>query len=210
MDCCCCLVAKSCLTVTFVIPWTEACQAPLPMGVSRQENWSGLTFLSPGDLSDPGIKFTSLGWQPNSLPLSHLGKCRSVHWYNHFEKPIGSSIHTHTHTHTYTHTHTLWHNSILMHILNRNANAFIQKLCKDVHSTTLQPNPELKKTQMSKRVKLGNKMWNIHAMEYYTTIKIYKPFVTTWMNLINIMLSERSHTQESIIYYFISVKFKIM
>ena len=118
--------------------------------------------------------------------------------------------HTHTHTHTYTHTHTLWHNSILMHILNRNANAFIQKLCKDVHSTTLQPNPELKKTQMSKRVKLGNKMWNIHAMEYYTTIKIYKPFVTTWMNLINIMLSERSHTQESIIYYFISVKFKIM
>ena len=97
-----------------------------------------------------------------------------------------------------------------MHILNRNANAFIQKLCQDVHSTTLQPNPELKKTQMSKRVKLVNKMWNIHAMEYYTTIEIYKPFVTTWMNLINIMLSERSHTQESIIYCFISVKFKIM
>ena len=78
MDCCCCLVAKSCLTVTFVIPWTLACQAPLPMGVSRQENWIGLTFLFPGDLSDPGIKFTSPGWQPNSLPLSHLGKCRHV------------------------------------------------------------------------------------------------------------------------------------
>ena len=34
----------------------------------------------------------------------------------------------------------------------------IQKLCNDVHSTTLQPNLELKKTQMSKRVKLGNKL----------------------------------------------------
>ena len=30
--------------------------APLSMGFSRQEYWSGLTFPSPGDLSDPGIK----------------------------------------------------------------------------------------------------------------------------------------------------------
>ena len=33
------LVAKSCLTL--VIPWTEACQAPLSMGFSRQDYWSG-------------------------------------------------------------------------------------------------------------------------------------------------------------------------
>ena len=36
--------------------WTVACQAPLSMELSRQEYWSGLTFLSPGHLPDPGIK----------------------------------------------------------------------------------------------------------------------------------------------------------
>ena len=36
--------------------WTVTSQAPLSMGFSRQEHWSGLPFLSPGDLPDPGIK----------------------------------------------------------------------------------------------------------------------------------------------------------
>ena len=31
-------------------------QAPLSMGFSRQEYWSGLPFPSPGDLPNPGIK----------------------------------------------------------------------------------------------------------------------------------------------------------
>ena len=31
-------------------------QAPPSMGFSRQENWSGLPFPSPGDLPDPGIE----------------------------------------------------------------------------------------------------------------------------------------------------------
>ena len=35
---------------------TVARQAPLSMGFSRQEYWSGLTFPSSGDLLDPGIK----------------------------------------------------------------------------------------------------------------------------------------------------------
>ena len=35
-------------------PWTGAHQAPLSMGFSRQEYWSGLPFPSPGDLPDPG------------------------------------------------------------------------------------------------------------------------------------------------------------
>ena len=39
-----------------VIPWTLACQAPLSIGYSRQEHWSGLPFPSPGDLPNPGIK----------------------------------------------------------------------------------------------------------------------------------------------------------
>ena len=39
---------------------TVACQAPLSMGFSRQEYWSGLPFPSPGDLPDPGIEHVSL------------------------------------------------------------------------------------------------------------------------------------------------------
>ena len=40
----------------FATPWTVACQAPLSMGFSRQEYWSGLPFPSPGDLPNPGIE----------------------------------------------------------------------------------------------------------------------------------------------------------
>ena len=46
-------------------------QAPLSMGFSRQEDWSGLPFPSPGDLPDPGIKPASPALQVNFLPLSH-------------------------------------------------------------------------------------------------------------------------------------------
>ena len=38
----------------FVTPWTVACQAPLIMGFSRQEYWSGLPHPPPEDLSDQG------------------------------------------------------------------------------------------------------------------------------------------------------------
>ena len=44
----------------FVTPWTVAHQAPLSMGFSRQEYWSGLLFPTPGDLPDPGIEHESL------------------------------------------------------------------------------------------------------------------------------------------------------
>ena len=44
----------------FVTPWTVAHPAPLPMGFSRPEYWSGRPFPPPGDLPDPGIKPTSL------------------------------------------------------------------------------------------------------------------------------------------------------
>ena len=40
----------------FASPWTVAHQAPLSMGFSRQEDWSGLPFSSTGDLPDPGIE----------------------------------------------------------------------------------------------------------------------------------------------------------
>ena len=44
----------------FAILWTEAHQASLLMEFSRQEYWSGLLCLPPGDLPDPGIKLASL------------------------------------------------------------------------------------------------------------------------------------------------------
>ena len=39
----------------------------------KQEHWSGLSFPSPGDLPNLGIKLTSPAWQADSLPLSHQG-----------------------------------------------------------------------------------------------------------------------------------------
>ena len=44
----------------FAIPWAVACQAPLSMGFSRQEYWSGLPCPPPEDLPNPGIEPTSL------------------------------------------------------------------------------------------------------------------------------------------------------
>ena len=40
--------------------WTGAHQAPLSMGFSRQEYWSGLPCSHPGDLPDPGVEPASL------------------------------------------------------------------------------------------------------------------------------------------------------
>ena len=46
-------LSRVCLTVT---SRTVAYQAPLSFGFSRQEYWNGLSFPSPGDLPNPGIK----------------------------------------------------------------------------------------------------------------------------------------------------------
>ena len=69
-------------------PWTVAHYAPLSMGFSRQEYWSGLPFPPPGDLPDPGIE----PWAPvpdccrqtpalqaNSLPTEPPGK--AILWF---------------------------------------------------------------------------------------------------------------------------------
>ena len=53
--------------------WAAARQAPLSMGLSRQEYWSGLPCPPSGDLPDPGIKPRSPALQADSLPLSHQG-----------------------------------------------------------------------------------------------------------------------------------------
>ena len=49
-------VSLSVMSDSFVTPWTVALQAPLSMGLCRQEYWSGLPFPSPEDLPDPGIE----------------------------------------------------------------------------------------------------------------------------------------------------------
>ena len=51
----------ACLVVSdSVTPWPAALQAPLSVGFSRQEHWSGLPFPPPGDLPDPGVEPASL------------------------------------------------------------------------------------------------------------------------------------------------------
>ena len=58
----------------FATPWTVAYQAPLSMGFSRQEYWSGLPFPSPGDLPDPGIEPRSPTLQADTLTSEPPGK----------------------------------------------------------------------------------------------------------------------------------------
>ena len=60
----------------FATPWTGAGQAPLSVGFSRQEDWSGLPCASSGDLLDPGTEHTSSAspaLEMDSLLLSHWG-----------------------------------------------------------------------------------------------------------------------------------------
>ena len=69
--------ARSCPTLFNSMDWAP--QAP-PMGFPRQEYWSGLPFLPPGDIHDPGIEPLSPvdpALQVHSLLLSHQGSPRS-------------------------------------------------------------------------------------------------------------------------------------
>ena len=55
-------------------------QAPLSMGFSRQEYWSGLPFPSPGDFPDPGIEPKSPALQADDLPTELWGKPKVLHY----------------------------------------------------------------------------------------------------------------------------------
>ena len=93
----------------FVTLWTVALQAPLSMGFSRQEYWSGLPCRPPGDLPNPGIEpmsltssalagrffSTSITWEapsknaglfkfpqkPPTLWMEFICLCKIVTWY---------------------------------------------------------------------------------------------------------------------------------
>ena len=77
------LCAKSLSSVWFFVnPWTVASRAPLSLGFSRQEYWSGLPCPPLRDLPNPGIKLVSLmsppltarffttsaTWKPREVP----------------------------------------------------------------------------------------------------------------------------------------------
>ena len=67
-------------------------QAPVSMGFSRQEYWSGLPYPPPGDLADPRIEpsvLCLLNWQAGSLPLERPGKPD----FKHTALPVRIQIH---------------------------------------------------------------------------------------------------------------------
>ena len=64
-------VLQHCVVPFNFNPRTVACQAPQFTEFSRQKYWSGLSFSSPRDLSDPGIEPASLTLQADSSLLSH-------------------------------------------------------------------------------------------------------------------------------------------
>ena len=82
--CCCSLVVSD----SFVTPWTVGHQAPLSMGFSKKEYWTGLPFPSPEDFPDPRIK-------PVSPELS--GRFFTP-------EPPGKPICVFIYTHLYTYT----------------------------------------------------------------------------------------------------------
>ena len=59
-DMCACILSRFSHIRLFVTLWTVAQQALLSMGFPRQEYCSGLPGPPPGDVPDPGIKFSSL------------------------------------------------------------------------------------------------------------------------------------------------------
>ena len=70
----------------FATPWTVVYQAPLSMGFSRQEYWSGMPCPPAGDHLDPRIEPVSPmspALQKDSLLLGHPGSQR-------FDDPIAS------------------------------------------------------------------------------------------------------------------------
>ena len=69
---------------SFVTPWIAALQAPLSMGLPRQEYWSGLPFPSTGDLPDPGIESRSPTLQADALLSEPPGKFQVVYQKPHF------------------------------------------------------------------------------------------------------------------------------
>ena len=86
---CLCMLNPFSRVQLFATLWTIALQAPLSMGFSRQEYWSGFTYPRPGELPNPGIKPASLcllHWQVGYLPLALPWKPFSSYSVSEMEK----------------------------------------------------------------------------------------------------------------------------
>ena len=59
-------------------PMDYSLPAPLSMGFSRQEYWSGLPFPSPGDLPKPGTDPGSSALQANTLDKNYFTSLKSI------------------------------------------------------------------------------------------------------------------------------------
>ena len=81
--CCCCLVAKSCLTFSFVTPRIIAHQVPLSLGFPSQEYWRGLPFPTPRDWTcisciGRSILYHCTTWEAPLSSISSVQFCRPV------------------------------------------------------------------------------------------------------------------------------------
>ena len=97
----CCTVLLLSRVWLFTTPWTVARQAPLSMGFSRQEDWSGFPCPPPGDLPNPGMELRSPTLQEDSLPTELPGKLNYSVVLITAAQQSDSVTHTHTHTHTH-------------------------------------------------------------------------------------------------------------
>ena len=77
-----CMLSRFSCVRLFATPWTVARQAPLSMGFSRRECWSGLPCSPLGDLPSPGIEPASPALQADSLLLSHWGSPIDIESYS--------------------------------------------------------------------------------------------------------------------------------
>ena len=124
------LVAQLCLTLW--PPWTVTRQAPLSMGFSRQESWSGLPFPSPGDLPNPGMESQFPRLQVDSLTFEPLGKLCLIKAFNGLSDAIhkGRNI-------CFT-----WSNDLIVHLLQ----GLPQNTQNSVWSNIWTPNDPVKLT----------------------------------------------------------------
>ena len=97
-----CVLSRFSHVSLFLTLWTVIHQAPLSMGFSRQEYWSGLPCPPPGDLPNPGIK-------PESLHLLH---CRQILYTLSHPGSPGTIIPW------FSHGHTIWGNIELKSIIS--------------------------------------------------------------------------------------------
>ena len=114
---CACMLTQSSL---FATPWTVAHQASQSMGFSRQEYWSGLPFLPPGDLPDPEtepVSPVSPALASRFFTTEPLGKsviCIFMHIHVYIY--INACMHLFVHLCVHIYTHREKYKYIYMHI----------------------------------------------------------------------------------------------